>query len=118
MPPRTIATWIASQIQPFSPNWINNNWSADEELREVAEAANVNRFKEAKSMTLSRARKAWWRGQREQASTPAYTLQEAEGHWFVVLREVRVAGPMSNAEAWRWNRQTKARRYGQGESAA
>jgi hypothetical protein len=70
-------------------------------------------------MTLSRARKAWWRGQREQASTPAYTIEEVDGSWWVTLGEDRVAGPMSNAEAWRWiDRQTKARRYGQGESAA
>jgi hypothetical protein len=68
-------------------------------------------------MTLGTARRAWWRSQREQASTPAYSLQEGEGHWWVVLGPDRVAGPMSNAEGWRWiDRQTKAKRYGQGRA--
>jgi hypothetical protein len=65
-------------------------------------------------MTLGKARGAWWRSQREQGSTPGYTIEEADGRFWVVLGEDRVAGPMTNAEAWRWiDRRATARRYGQ-----
>jgi hypothetical protein len=61
----------------------------------------------------SKARKAWWRSEREKASTPDYTIEEVDGSWWVVLGGARVAGPMGNAEAWRWiDRQTTAKRYG------
>jgi hypothetical protein len=70
-------------------------------------------------VSVSKARKAWWRGQREQASTPDYSIQEVDGDWWVMLSGERIAGPMTNAEAWRWiDRQTTARRYGQAEGAA
>jgi hypothetical protein len=61
----------------------------------------------------SRAKRQWWRSEREKASTPKYTIQEADGHSWVALGVDRVAGPMSNAEAWLWiDRQTTAKRYG------
>jgi hypothetical protein len=66
-------------------------------------------------MTLGKARRTWWRAQREQASTPPYTIEvDAEGSW-VALGADRVAGPLTNAEAWSWiDRRATARRYGAG----
>jgi hypothetical protein len=67
----------------------------------------------------SKQRRAWWRSARKKASTPNYTIQEAEGHSWVVLGDARVAGPMTNAETWRWiDRQATAKRYGQREAEA
>jgi hypothetical protein len=66
----------------------------------------------------SKARRAWWRSERERASTPNYTIEEAGGHSWVALSGARVAGPMTNAEAWRWiDRQATAKRYGQARCA-
>jgi hypothetical protein len=64
----------------------------------------------------SKARRAWWRAEREKAATPNYTIEEAEGHSWIVLGGARVAGPMTNAEAWRWiDRRATAKRYGQAQ---
>jgi hypothetical protein len=55
-----------------------------------------------------------WKAVREMASTPAYTVHDAAGHHYVHDGDNRVAGPFSNADAWRWiERHTVARRYGQ-----
>jgi hypothetical protein len=58
-------------------------------------------------------RRVRWRADREVASTPSYKVNEADGVCHIVLGEEVVAGPFSNAEAWRWiDRNTVARRYG------
>jgi hypothetical protein len=53
---------------------------------------------------------------RMNASTPSYTIEEADGAWHVTEAGARVAGPFaSNAEAWSWiDRHSVARRYGAG----
>ena len=64
---------------------------------------------------VSKQKRQHWQASREIASTPAYTVQETDdGQWHVVNGGNRVAGPFSNAEAWRWiERNTVARRYAQ-----
>jgi hypothetical protein len=63
----------------------------------------------------SKPKRQHWQASREAASTPAYTVQETDGgRYHVVNGGSCVAGPFSNAEAWRWiERNTVARRYGQ-----
>jgi hypothetical protein len=48
------------------------------------------------------------------ASTPAYTVDDADGAWYVTDGPNRVAGPFdSSSRAWSWiDRHTVARRYG------
>ena len=55
-----------------------------------------------------------WRMQRAAASTSAYTVDEADGAWYVTDGRTRVLGPFdSSSRAWSWiDRKTVARRYG------
>jgi hypothetical protein len=64
---------------------------------------------------INKQKRQHWQASRELASTPAYTVQETDGGQYHVVNDGRhVAGPFSNAEAWRWiERNTVARRYGQ-----
>jgi hypothetical protein len=59
-------------------------------------------------------KRAHWRAEREIASSPSYTVNEADGVCHVVVGDQSVAGPFANnAEAWGWiDRHTVARRYG------
>ena len=54
----------------------------------------------------------YWRGEREQESTPAYAIEERGASWFVVVAGEDVAGPLAtNSAAWRWiDRHSVARR--------
>jgi hypothetical protein len=64
----------------------------------------------------SLALKKHWQAQREHASTPAYRIEDLpSGEAYVMVGEERVAGPFSNAEAWRWidRNERRARRYGE-----
>jgi len=78
------------------------------------EAKKLQRYMEMQR-AASKGKRQHWQAMREAASTPAYTVQETEnGQYHVVGGCNRVAGPFSNAEAWRWvERNTTVRRYGQ-----
>jgi len=69
----------------------------------------------AMQRTANKHKRKYWQAEREAAATPAYTVAETGGgQWHVVNGGSPVAGPFSNAEAWRWiERNTVARRYGQ-----
>jgi hypothetical protein len=60
----------------------------------------------------SKHKRSRWRALRELASTPSYSVREADGVCNVVLGEQSVATFATNAEAWAWiDRQTVGQRY-------
>jgi hypothetical protein len=59
-------------------------------------------------------KRAHWHMQRVAASSPAYTVDDADGAWYVTDGSERVAGPFdSSSGAWSWiDGKTTERRYG------